>query len=50
MSETVSALTGLLRAASEGVEFALTHAFDMRGEYNWGIKPRVMNEDMIDRL
>lgn len=47
MNNEVSVLTELLRAASEGVEFALTYAFDMRGEYNWGIRPRVIDDDML---
>lgn len=47
MTDKIHLLESLLYAASGGVQFALTHAFDMRGEFNWGIKPRKIDEDMI---
>lgn len=47
MTEKMLLLESLLNAASSGVQFELTHAFDMRGTYNWGIKPRKIDEDMI---
>jgi AraC-like DNA-binding protein len=47
MTDRILLLESLLNAASGGVLFALTHAFDMRGEFNWGIKPRRIDEDMI---